>query len=418
MKKWKIAAVAVAALVLSGCSASGGDQPVTVTMWARAATGAITKELVKEYNASQKKVKIDLTILPLNQEDPKFAAAARSGKVPDIFGMNDISIPQFARTGAIKPLDSFVDSLPFKDKLNPGQVDLATDNGKVYGVPLMLDLSVMWYNKTLFEKAGLDPEKPPTNAAELISAASAITKLGGDVKGFSFGGNCGGCNVFTIAPMMFAGGQKLVSGNADDPKIDVDAAPFRSVLEMLKTMWENGDMPASDQTEDGATFGQDFLAGNIGITFNGVGTVVAADPQGFELGAAPIPGPDGDFSTFSGGDEFVLPTRGQHAEQAQDFIKWVLDLKQQSIYPKHGFTPVRTDALTDTFKTENPFFAVALEAAGNGYAPKTPAFQALFSNSGPYGPIFQTGVFGGDIDGALKTGQAGFESTIKNSAAG
>jgi multiple sugar transport system substrate-binding protein len=413
------AVVAAAALMLSGCTSSGNNSnagPVTVTMWARSATSPITKQLVQEYNASQKKVKIALTILPLNQEDPKFAAATRSGKVPDLFGMNDISIPQFAASGAIKPMSSFINTLPEKKDLNPGQVSLASENGQIYAVPLMQDLSVMWYNKTLFSKAGLDPNKPPTNAKEIETDAAAITKLGGNIKGFSFGGDCGGCNVFAIAPMMFANGQDLVSGSTSKPKIEVNATPFRSVLTMLKTMWNAGDMPAENQTEDGSTFGQDFLAGNVGITMNGIGTILAAHPKGFSLGIAPIPGPAGNYSTFSGGDEFVLPTKGSHVPQAEDFIKWVLELKQQNIYPKYGYTPVRTDALTKQFVKDNPDFAVALKASARGYAPKTPAFQSLFSNSGPYGPIFQTGVFGGNIPGALTAGQTAFESTVANSA--
>jgi multiple sugar transport system substrate-binding protein len=410
------ALVAAVALVVSGCTSNGGggDGTVTVTMWGRAATSPITKQLVKAYNASQSKVKVELTVLPLNQEDAKFAAATRSGSVPDLFGMNDVSIPQYAATGALKPLDDFVDGLSMKDVLNPGQMDLGNVNGKQYGVPLMQDLSVMWINKTLFQKAGLDPDKPPTNAKEIEADAAAITKLGGDVKGFSFGGNCGGCNVFTMAPTLFANGQKLVSGSTTKPKIEVDATPFKNTLTMLKTMWDNGDMPAANQTEDGSTFGQDFIAGDIGITFNGLGTILAAKPQGFEYAAAPIPGATGSYSTFSGGDEFVLPAKGQHAEQAEDFIKFVLQQKQQAIYPKYGYTPVTTNAMTDELKAENPAFAVALQASTKGYAPKTPAFQALFSNSGPFGPIFQTAVFGGDIAGALKTGQAGFESTVKS----
>jgi multiple sugar transport system substrate-binding protein len=410
------ALAATTALVLSGCSSSGSASsgPVTVTMWARSATSPITKELVKEFNASQSKVKVEVTVLPLNQEDPKFAAAVRSGNVPDLFGMNDVSIPQYAATGALKPLDSFVDSLSSKKYLDPGQMDLGSVNGKQYGVPLMQDLSVMWINKTLFTKAGLDPNKPPTNAKEIEADAAAITKLGGGVKGFSFGGDCGGCNVFAMAPTLFANGQKLVSGSTTNPKIDVDATPFKNTLTMLKTMWDAGDMPAADQTEDGSTFGQDFIAGKVGITFNGLGTILSAKPKGFDYAAAPIPGATGSYSTFSGGDEFVLPAKGQHAAQAEQFIKFVLQQKQQAIYPKYGYTPVLTNAMTPKLKAANPDFAVALKASTKGYAPKTPAFQSLFSNSGPFGPIFQKAVFGGDIAGALKTGQAGFESTVKS----
>ena len=44
---------------------------------------------------------------------------------------------------------------------------VATYDGRIYGVPLYADVSALFYNKDLFEKAGLDPNKPPTSLAEL-----------------------------------------------------------------------------------------------------------------------------------------------------------------------------------------------------------------------------------------------------------
>lgn len=411
------AALAVGGALLASCSSSGGASsgPVTVTMWARAATSPITKALVAKFNATHSDIHVNLTVLPLNTEDAKFAAAVRAGSVPDIFGMNDISIPQFVRTGALRPMSSLIDSLPFKSQLNQGQIQLATYNGQVYAVPDMLDLSVMWYNKTLFRKAGLNPNDPPQNAAQIISDAKKITALGGGVKGFSFGGDCGGCMVFAIEPMVSATGQQLLTGPITSQTANIQSnTGLTQVLQFLRTIWTGNLAPASDRTQDGSTFGADFLAGKVGIEFNGLGTIVAASQKvSFDLGAAPIPGPNGSYSTFTGGDEFVLPAAGHHQEQAETFIKWALQPAQQEIYPANGYTPVRNDILTPAFKQKNPFFAVGLEAAARGYAPASIAFQSLFSNTGPWGPIFQEGVFGGNIPGALQTGQAQFTKILK-----
>lgn len=421
MKATRLIAALASVALLGACSGSpqgddgqtSGSGPVTVTMWARAATGGITKALVDKFNSSQSAVHVDLTVLPLNQEDSKFAAAVRSGSVPDIFGMNDISVPQFVETGALRPLDDYLGSLDFADQLNKGQIDLATYQDQVYGLPLMLDLSVLWYNKDLFRQAGLDPDSPPTNAEEIIADAKAITALGGDVKGFTFGGNCGGCNVFTIAPMVYAEGTDMVVDQDGKQVANVqDNQPLRDVLQMLKTLWDDGLVPDAAKVEDGSTFGQDFLSGKVGITTNGVGTILAAHDDSFDLGVAPIPGPNGGYSTFAGGDVFVLPAKGSHVEAAETFITWALQTEQQLLYPQYGFTPVRNDVLTDQFKADNPVYAVALEAAAKGYAPRTTAFQSLYSNTGPWGLIFQTGVFGGDIDKALSDGQTGFEQVL------
>lgn len=411
-----VATLAACALMASACGGEpAAEGPTTVTMWARAATGGITKELVSKFNSSQDKVRVDLTVLPLNQEDAKFAAAVRSGSVPDIFGMNDVSVPQFVRTGALRPLNDFVASKDYKAALNPGQMDLATYDGQLYGVPLMLDLSVLWYNKDLFKKAGLDPDHAPSSASEIVDAARKITKLGGKVKGFTFGGNCGGCNTFAIEPMIFATKNYIIQGEIGHQTVNIENnTAFADVLTMLKTMSKENLMPAGARTEDGSTFGQDFLSGDVGITMNGLGTILGAHKDGFELGIGGIPAPDGSgVSTFAGGDVFVLPSAGKNAEASETFIDWVLQPQQQEMYPANGFTPVRTDILNDAFREKNPYVSVALEASANGYAPKSVAFQALYSNTGPWGPIFQKAVFDGDVDGAMKTGQQQFEEVLE-----
>ena len=61
---------------------------------------------------------------------------------------------------------------------------VSTYEGRLYGVPLYADVSALFYNKDLFEKAGLDPKKPPTSLGEIREYADKITALGGDVKGY------------------------------------------------------------------------------------------------------------------------------------------------------------------------------------------------------------------------------------------
>ena len=71
-------------------------------------------------------------------------------------------------------------------------------------MPYLGDLSVLWYNKTLFKQAGLDPNKPPTTFAQILADAKKISALGNGIYGFSFAGNCQGCLGFVMVPDLFA----------------------------------------------------------------------------------------------------------------------------------------------------------------------------------------------------------------------
>ncbi len=75
-------------------------------------------------------------------------------------------------------ITKYVNALPYKNALSPGHLALATIGTQYYGVPYLADLSVLWYNKTLFARAGLNPNNPPTNYAQIVTDAEKISALG------------------------------------------------------------------------------------------------------------------------------------------------------------------------------------------------------------------------------------------------
>src|SRR6185312_563280 len=129
-------------------------------------------------------------------------------------------------------------ALPFKSALSPGHLKLATIGSTYYGVPYLADLSVLWYNKALFKKAGLDPNSPPTSYAEIVSDAQKISKLGHGIYGFSFAGNCQGCLGFTMLPSMWAAGQHMLNGPLGQQTANVaNDAPLKTMLAAYQKMW-------------------------------------------------------------------------------------------------------------------------------------------------------------------------------------
>ena len=88
-------------------------------------------------------------------------------------------------------------------------------------------------------------------------------------------------------------------------------------------MWSQHLVPDNDRTDDGPTWGQDFVAGKIGIMPGGYGQVeTLAKPAqiGSELADTPLPGATGDYSTFDGGDDFVIPAAAKNPSGAWEFI--------------------------------------------------------------------------------------------------
>jgi len=423
-----VVVVASAALALAACSSSSTTSASTssktfgvnatgvVHFWARQATDGPAKALVAKFNATHKNLKIVLHLTPPNDDTSQLATSIRAGDEPDVVGLNDIDVPSFAREGALLNITKYVDALSYKNALSPGHLQLATANGQYFGVPYLADLSVLWYNKALFKQAGLNPNDPPSTYAQIVTDSEKINALGHGISGFSFAGDCQGCLGFVMLPSLWAAGQHLINGPLGSQTANVASnAPLKEMLTDYKIMWAKHLTPVADQTQNGLTWGQDFEAGKVGILPGdyGFATAFKTKAQLADFADAPLPGVNGGYSTFDGGDDFVIPAGAPNPSGAWEFIKWALEPTQQEEYPAEGDTPVRTDILTPAFTAKYPFDAVALKALAKGSVEFTLAYDAVFNEPGsPWFKMFEEAVYSGNVPAALKEGQSGIQSTL------
>jgi len=398
-------------------SAFGVNATGTVQFWTRAATSGLGVALVKQFNATHPNLKVVLSETSPNQDTTKLATAIRAHAVPDLVGLNDIDVPQFSRLNALMDITPYVNALPYKKYLSPGHLALAQYNGKYYGIPYLGDLSVLWYNKSLFQQAGLNPNQPPANFAQILADAKKIQALGNGISGFAMAGDCQGCLGFVMEPDMFAVNDQLIRGPIGHQTIHiVGNQPLQQTLQLYQSLYADKLLSPGSRTETGPTWGNDFEAGKVGILPGAYGFYPLMVKAGTikDIGIAPLPGPSGGYSTFDGGDDFVIPAGAKNASGAWEFVLWMMQTAQQNKYPSLGYTPVRTDVLTPAYKAKNPYNAVALQALAHGSAPVTTIYDAAFNEpNSPWFQMFSQAVYNNDIAGALKTGQAGFEKVLK-----
>ena len=183
--------------------------------------------LVAMWNEKNPDRKINLTYIPHSEMVAKLAQAMASGEVPDLMGMDLIYAPQFEKAGQLVDITDKIKDWPELKTASPGHMTVATYEDRLYGVPLYADVSALFYNKDLFEKAGLDPNKPPTSLGEIREYADKITALGGDIKGYFLPGSCAGCNIFTVGPLMWAIGRHDRDGRAGDEPLQLAMASSR-----------------------------------------------------------------------------------------------------------------------------------------------------------------------------------------------
>ncbi|WP_269811304.1 ABC transporter substrate-binding protein [Kineosporia rhizophila] len=413
------AAAAVALVGLAGCgggddeTTSASDKPVgTATLWARDSQKGFINLLADTYNKSHEG-QVRVSVIPAASFVQKFGTAAASGSGPDIASIDLVYLPYFASKGVLDDLTPVLEELEWKDDLSPAHKELAVFEDKTYALPFTAEASVTFYNKDLFKKAGLDPEKPPATYDEMLEASRAIKKLGEGHYGFVMAGSCGGCNIFEFAPHVWASGGEVLS--EDGKTAQFDSPEVTEALQFYRTMWEEGLMAPSSKTDNGSTQGGTFQSGKVGMVNLGAFFVqtLAADKK-IDFGVAPIVGRDGGTASFAGGDEIAVTAGAKNKAVAYDFVKWATGDEAQTLLADNSIVPVRTDLVETVYGVDDERYQVLGESMSTGRTPYSVVENEIINdNNGPWATMINKAVFGGgDIRAAQDEAQKAAQAII------
>ncbi|HEX5012688.1 MAG TPA: extracellular solute-binding protein [Candidatus Limnocylindrales bacterium] len=161
----------------SGASQAGGGEPVTVDWW-HITTGEPGKSdfqaIADAYTSAHPNVTIKITVLE-NEAFKTKLSTTTAADYPDLFQSwgGGIMADQ-AEAGLLK--DITADIADWKDTINAGAMSIYAYNGKQYGVPWDMGMIGFWYNKALFEQAGVSA--PPTTWDEYLAAVQKLKDAG------------------------------------------------------------------------------------------------------------------------------------------------------------------------------------------------------------------------------------------------
>ncbi|WP_432990551.1 ABC transporter substrate-binding protein [Dactylosporangium sp. CA-233914] len=377
---------AAAALGLAGCG--GSDQPtastgngnggkdytgpkVQLNLWNgfTGGDGDIFKKLVDQFNGEHANIAISVATYKWEDYYAKLPGAVSSGNGPDVAVMHIDMLATFAARRVIQPIDDVASALGLSE------ADFATTvwkgglyQGKRYGIPLDMHPVGLYYNKALLQKAGLDPNKPPQNRADLEAALAELKKAG--IQGF------------WVSPFQFTGGMTAYSlvyqfggalYNADATK-----ATFNSDQAVEAVTWLTGLISAGHSPTN---VGQDadYLAlksGKNAFNVNGIWQVndLKKSPD-VQWGVAPLPQIGTKKAVWANSHNFTI-VQQRNVEQnkvsgAKVFINW---LSQHSLdWAAGGQVPARNSVRDDPkFKDLAEMNTLAAELPDAAFPPAAP----------------------------------------------
>ena len=379
----------------------GIDDGSTLTLWTRAATEARATPLVEAYNATHEN-QVEMQIFETDAYQATVAAAAGSGTLPDLFSADVVFMPNWTSAGLFTDLTDRIDNMAGIENVAPAHIDASTWAGVKYGMPFIIDLSVWMWNKDIYAAAGLDPDAGPTSLAEFEAQARAVAEAGltaddgSQIYGTFFGGNCGGCQVFTWWPIIWASGEQVM--NEDGTEAFLDSEVAREVYAAHARMFADGTADPFSNEETGPTWTSFLPAGKVGVM--PMPASLTGIPEGINLGVTPIAGVDGGESTFVGGDSIGVSKDSDKVDQAWNFLAWLQSEEAQvGVVSANGGVVSRTDLADNEFSSADPRLVAFNEVAGKGVTPLAVKFGETFNNpQGPWLVLTRNAVFRPDED--------------------
>lgn len=169
----------------SSNQSSGGGVHITYGIWDSNQEKGLRK-IADEFEEENPDIKVDIQVTGWSDYWTMLEAAATGGSMPDTFWMHSNEIYRYASNGMLMDLTDKIDkSSDVKLSNYPdGLVKIYNLNNKQYAIPKDYDTIGLWYNKTMFDKAGISYPDETWNWDKLYEAAKKLTT--GDGKQYGF----------------------------------------------------------------------------------------------------------------------------------------------------------------------------------------------------------------------------------------
>jgi multiple sugar transport system substrate-binding protein len=146
-----------------------------------------TDAIIAKFNEKFPQIKVDVEVVaPVDQYLLKLETSATGKSAPDVFWMTIPYLQKYAKNGILEPLDSRMARDKYSlDSIYENIVQAFSDGGKIYGIPKDYDTMGLWYNKTMFDKAGIPYPDDTWDWNKLVEVGKKLNDPSKGVWGFA-----------------------------------------------------------------------------------------------------------------------------------------------------------------------------------------------------------------------------------------
>lgn len=349
MKKVLAAALSLACastlFAATAVTASAADKK-EVVIWDYFETDAqkqMMQSLIDEFNASQDEYEASHVYVPFADYEKQLTLGIASGELPDLVILDGCGMASFIQLGLFGDIS---DADINWDEYMEGPMESTMLDGKHYGIPFATNCTALFYNKDLFDAAGIDYPDENTTWDEFHEMAKALTKDG--VSGFGNAATNTDEGTFQCLQWLYTAG-----GSYTDIEYGVDA------YKLMQEMIEDGSWTKECVNWTQSDVNNNFMAGNLAMQQNGPWQIpgIEANAPDLNYGVTVLPKKDADSeqaTSILGGENMGVVNKDD-TSGAEAFLKYydqtdvMVDAMKQ-----YGSYPPKTEAAKDSYWTDDP----------------------------------------------------------------
>lgn len=348
----------------SGDSADASESATTIDFWAPlgGTNGETAQKMVDQFNSEHKDIKVNM----LKQKDyyenaTKLQAALTSKDQPDVTLLEITQTGTFASENALVDMSNYFDKT-YQERFFPGLLTNSYYENKFVGVPFNRSTPILYINKDMATKAGLDPAGPKT-WDELKEYATKMTNKSEEIYGFETP-----IDIWFYEAMVMQSGGEITNGKKVAFNNESGQAPVKFWQEMMKEGVMK--MPPGEDYNAWDVAKQDFVNGKVGMIFTSTADLAGLIQQTegkFEISTAFLP-ENQKYATPTGGANLAMLEGGtdEEKEASAEFIKWMTETDRIVEFSSStGYLPTTEDATNSeklqTLYKEKPQYKVATE---------------------------------------------------------
>ena len=405
LAKWTVGLLAGMSMLALAAPADAGEVRVTVAEYS-AKTGPYFDEVKKEFEAANPGITVKFEVGPWDVLLQKMTTDITPGTNADLSIIGTRWLIDFVQQDVAEPLDSYI-TPDFKGRFIDTFLSPSIMNGKTYGLPIAASARAMYYNKELFEKAGI--AKPPATWTELQEDARKIKAQG--AFGFGLQGKEIETDVYYYYAMWSQGTEIL---NKDGTS-GLGTPGALEAAKLYKSMIDEGlTQPGvtSNNREDVQNL---FKQGKVGmmITAPFLSNQIKEEVPNLKYGVAAIPaGPTGARGTYGVTDSIIMFKNSKNKDEAWKLLDFLFTKEQRAKFTQgEGFLPVnKEEAKMDYYVNNADLAAFTALLPDARFAPVIPGWEEIAQITSD---AMQKIYLGGDPEAGLKDAAAKANAVLK-----